>query len=80
MSKLSKHGNSRLRYAFWLAATNAIRMTKNTFRKKFENYIKEDPTNAELNEKVTLRSQQKWLGSLIVLLNIKQIIDVIMSR
>lgn len=51
MSKLSKHGNSRLRYAFWLAATNAIRMTENTFRKKFENYIKEDPTNADLKRK-----------------------------
>jgi transposase len=33
-SKISKYGNSKLRYAFWLAATVAIRMRKHTFRKK----------------------------------------------
>ena len=51
MSKLSKHSNSRLRYAFWIAATNAIRMTENTFRRKFENYVKRDPANADLKRK-----------------------------
>jgi len=50
-SKLSKHGNSRLRYAFWIAATVAIRMRENTFRKKFENYTKQDPLNADLKRK-----------------------------
>ena len=50
-SKLSKYGNATLRYAFWLAATIAIRMRENTFRKKYENYIKRDPTNADLKRK-----------------------------
>ena len=50
-SKLSKRGNARLRYAFWLAATVAIRLTENTFRKKFENYVKKDPENADLKRK-----------------------------
>ena len=44
-------GNSTLRYAFWLAATVAIRMRENTFRKKFENYIKQDPNNDDLKRK-----------------------------
>ena len=50
-SKISKHGNSRLRYAFWIAATIAIRLRENTFRRKFDNYIKHDPTNADLKRK-----------------------------
>jgi transposase len=50
-SKLSKRGSADLRYAFWLAGTVAIRMRENTFRKKFENYIKQDPTNADLKRK-----------------------------
>ncbi|WP_269057619.1 transposase [Legionella saoudiensis] len=50
-SKISKYGNSKLRYAFWLAATVAIRMRENTFRKKFENYIKQDPKNDDLKRK-----------------------------
>jgi transposase len=50
-SKLSKHGNGRLRYAFWIAATVAIRMTENTFRRKYENYIRTDPKNADLKRK-----------------------------
>ena len=51
MSKLSKHGNARLRYVFWLAGTSAIRMRENTFRKKYENYIKADPSNPDLKRK-----------------------------
>lgn len=51
MSKLSKHGNSRLRYAFWIAGTSAIRMRENTVRKKYENYIKADPGNPDLKRK-----------------------------
>ena len=50
-SKLSKRGNARLRRSFWLSATIAIRMRENTFRKKYENYIKEDPKNADLKRK-----------------------------
>lgn len=51
MSKLSKFGNARLRYVFWLAGTSAIRMRENTFRKKYENYIKIDPSNPDLKRK-----------------------------
>lgn len=50
-SRLSKHGNSRLRYAFWIAASVAIRMRENTFRKKFDNYIKKDPLSTDLKRK-----------------------------
>jgi tetrahydromethanopterin S-methyltransferase subunit B len=50
-SKLSKFGNARLRYAFWLAGTVAIRMTENTFRAKFESYIKHDPVNKDRKRK-----------------------------
>ena len=36
---------------FWMAATIAIRMRENTFRKKYENYIKESPKNADVKRK-----------------------------
>lgn len=51
ISKLSKFGNARLRCAFWMAGTVAIRMRENTFRKKYENYIKADPGNSDLKRK-----------------------------
>lgn len=50
-SKLSKFGNSRLRYVFWIAGTVALRMRENTFRRKFETYIKHDPLDADLRRK-----------------------------
>jgi len=50
-SKLSKNGNAKLRYVFWLAGTVALRMRENTFRKKYESYIKRDPLNADLKRK-----------------------------
>lgn len=50
-SRLSKRGNARLRYAFWIAATVAIRQRENTFRRKYENYIKKDPDNRHLKRK-----------------------------
>jgi transposase len=51
LSKLSKYGNSRLRYAFWVAGTSAIRMRENTFRRKYESFIKSDPLNPDLKRK-----------------------------
>lgn len=51
ISKLSKRGNVHLRRTFWLAGTIALRMRENTFRRKFEEYIKEDPKNADLKRK-----------------------------
>lgn len=51
ISRLSKRGNARLRYAFWLAATVAIRMKENSFRRKYDNYVKRDPNNSDLKRK-----------------------------
>jgi len=48
---LSKRGNSRLRYAYWLAAVNLIRQTENSFRYKFERYIRQDPNNPDIRRK-----------------------------
>lgn len=50
-TRISKQGNSRLRYTFWIAATVAIRMRENTFRRKYENYIKTDPCDKDLKRK-----------------------------
>ncbi len=49
--KLSKRGNARLRYAFWLAANAAIRMTENSFRNKFQRYVQSNPQDADLKRK-----------------------------
>ncbi len=48
---LSKRGNARLRYAYWLAATVAIRQRENSFRNKYERYTRKDPDNADLRRK-----------------------------
>ena len=50
-SRLSKRGNARLRQAFWMAAAVAIRQRENSFRTKYENYIRKDPSNADLKRK-----------------------------
>ena len=44
-------GNARLRYAFWMAGTVAIRMQQNRFRRKFEDYVRPDPQNADRRRK-----------------------------
>ena len=49
--RLSKRGNARLRFAFWFAATVAVRMRENSFRDKYERYIQNDPTNADRKRK-----------------------------
>ena len=51
VSRLSKHGNARLRYAFWMAANGAVRMRQNTFREKYARYIKADPQNPDRKRK-----------------------------
>lgn len=50
-SKLSKRGSARLRYAYWLAGNAAINMRENSFRAKYQRYIKLDPDNADLKRK-----------------------------
>jgi transposase len=49
--RLSKRGNARLRFAFWFAATIAVRMRENSFRNKYERYIQNDPKNADRKRK-----------------------------
>jgi transposase len=46
-TKLSKYGNARLRCAFWMAATIATHQKENSFRYKFERYLRKDPTSAD---------------------------------
>ena len=49
--RLSKRGNARLRMAFWLAAQRAVRMTENSFRDKYERYMRQDPRNPDVRRK-----------------------------
>src|SRR3984957_5260517 len=46
LSRLSKRGNARLRAVFWMAASVAVRMRENSFRAKFERYMRSDPGSA----------------------------------
>ncbi len=50
-TKLSKRGNARLRSAYWIAATVAVRLRENSFRDKFSRYIQRDPTDRDLRRK-----------------------------
>ncbi len=50
-SRISKYGNARLRTALWLAAQTAVRMRENSFRRKFELYVRRDPPDADLRRK-----------------------------
>jgi transposase len=49
--RLSKRGNALLRMAFWMAAQRAVRMNENSFRDKYERYMKQDPGNADIRRK-----------------------------
>lgn len=48
---LTKRGNSRLRYAFWLAATMAIRLRENSFTYKYNRIIEANPADKNLQRK-----------------------------
>ena len=50
-SSISKRGNARLRSALWIASTVALRLRENTFRDKFNRYVKADPTNSDLKRR-----------------------------
>lgn len=52
--KISKRGNSRLRYAYWLAATIAVRQRENSFREKYQRHIKLSPNNPDLKRKAVV--------------------------
>ena len=49
--RLSKRGNARLRLAFWTAGQVAVRLRENSFKDKYERYIRADPGNADLKRK-----------------------------
>lgn len=49
--KISKRGNARLRYVYWLAATVAIRQRENSFRAAFRRYVSQNPDNKDLQRK-----------------------------
>jgi transposase len=48
---LSKRGNARLRWAFWMAANAAINQRRNSFRKKYDDYVRRDPHDADLKRR-----------------------------
>ena len=49
--RLSKRGNARLHYGFWLAAGSAIRGKENSFADKYRRYIRQDPNNPDIRRK-----------------------------
>jgi len=51
LEQLSKRGNARLRCAFWFAGRTAVRMRENSFRTKYERYIRSDPSNPDRKRK-----------------------------
>lgn len=51
LNQLSKRGNARLRCAFWFAGRVAVRMRENSFRAKYERYIRTDPKNPDRRRK-----------------------------
>jgi transposase len=50
-SRLSKYGNAILRTAFWIAAQSAVRMRNNSFRRKFDRYLRNNPSDVDLRRK-----------------------------
>ena len=51
VSHLSKRGNAPLRSAFWMAGKAAIAQRRNGFRKKYDDYIRSNPLDADLKRK-----------------------------
>ena len=49
--QLSERGNARLRLAFWLAAVAAVHMKENSFRAKYERYVRSAPDDPDLRRK-----------------------------
>jgi transposase len=58
-SKLSKHGNARLRCVFWMAAQVAVRMKENSFRHKYERYLRGKPADADTRRKACVAVSAK---------------------
>jgi transposase len=50
-SRISKYGNARLRTALWMAAQTAVRMRENSFRRKFDHYVRRNPLDADVRRK-----------------------------
>ena len=58
-SKISKHGNARLRCIFWMAAQVAVRMKENSFRHKYERYLRDRPADADTKRKACVAVSAK---------------------
>jgi transposase len=54
LSHISKHGNARLRCVFWMAAQVAVRMKENSFRYKYERYLRGKPADADARRKACI--------------------------
>ena len=50
-TRLSKYGNARLRRSFWMAGQVAIMQRENSFKDKFNRYVKNDRNNKDLRRK-----------------------------
>ena len=50
-TRLSKYGNARLRRSFWMAGQVAILQRENSFKDKFNRYVKNDRNNKDLRRK-----------------------------
>ena len=68
--RLSKRGNARLRCAFWMAGTVAVRMRENSFRDKYQRYIKSDPTDPDLKRKALTAVMAKMARVAYAIVNI----------
>jgi transposase len=49
--RLSKRGNARLRLAFWIAGAVAVRMRENSFRTKYDRYVRDAPYDTDRKRK-----------------------------
>lgn len=58
-SKISKHGNARLRCIFWMAAQVAVRMKENSFRYKYERYLRDKSADADTKRKACVAVSAK---------------------
>jgi transposase len=73
ISKISKRGNGRLRSSLWMAATVAIRMQENSFRKKFTAYVKSNPNNKDLKRRAYTAVTAKMARVVYGLIKHKQV-------
>lgn len=47
LERVRAQRSDQLRCAFWMAVTIAVRQAENSFRNKFERYLRRDPASAD---------------------------------